>query len=108
MSLRGPELPIHEPADRTRSVLVDLDDQPTFARCRPEVRKRQLLEMPGQALPPRRRIDGRKQRGQRTRLSLALELQRLRYAQVQLDGAADPCPVFDLAGDRALPGLAGN
>src|SRR5437870_4182011 len=64
--------------------------------------------MAGQALSPRRRIDRRQQRGQRTRLAFPLELHRLRHAQVQFNGAPDPCPVLDLAGDRALPRLAGN
>src|SRR5437879_4552204 len=97
-----PELAVDEPADRACPVLVDLDDESALARSRLELGKGPLLQISSETLAPRGRADRGQHLRERTRLALALEPEDLHRAQVKLDGASDPRPVLDLAGDRPL------
>ena len=103
--VRGPELPVDEPANRACAIRLDPDQHAGLIGSGFVVGEWLAIKVLNHSAPAVGRIDRLKALGQRPVGTSAMQSQHLSILEERLDRPPQLCPILDLFCDRALSRL---
>ena len=108
MCTGGHKLAFHEAAGGAGAVRVDAYQEAGVIGMGLVVGERATFEQAGYAAAPGRGVDGFEAGGERSGGRVAAECEGVLTFEKQIDGPAEACPEFNLAGDGAFYGFPGK